>query len=647
MSTPERHPARLDRRCVPTAVAALCALLLLQAPIASLAAVRSRLDRSRVSEGGQVTLDIESDSAASGAEPDLSPLKKDFVVLGSATQSDTSIVNGTLSNRHRWSVRLQPRRAGVLPIPPIAIGDEHTAALQLDVAAPSPQATAETARHVFMEVQPLDAGRSVYVQQQVPYAVRLYFDDTVQKGELAAPSTPDAVVEQLGEEKHGTATRNGHSYNVIERTYAVSPEKSGTLRIPPMTFNGSQVVPQSPQAQGAAQDDADPGDDVFASMLRNTPFANDPLFRRGLAAGMPPAQETQPISVQSNEIVLDVKPRAAGARGDWLPAEAITLHDSWQDSPPQLKAGEPATRTITVEAKGLSASQIPPLSPTQPTNARLYLEAADNQSRTDGKTIIGISTQKLTYIPDAQGRLDVPAVQLAWWDVRADAAREATLPALALSVAPGVAGVASRTPSPGSAGQLASTTLAPSANVTRPAPSGTGAAWWRRLVEHRTGLAAAGLLVAAVGVALGDITRRSRRRRAGAADAGANGLKSTLAPAPRKSAGLRALQQACVADNPHAAASALHDLALAQWPDDPPLGLGALASRLERGAAEVRGLERCLYSAAGASSWKGAALWQVSHRGLQPRHSETALQDEDLMALYPLQRRPVQSPRAL
>jgi hypothetical protein len=433
---------------------------------------------------------------------------------------------------------------------------------------------------------------------------------------------------------------NLNTYNVIERTYAISPEKSGTLHIPPVIFNGSQVMQQSAQGQGQTQgqDGADAGDDIFVRMLRNTPFANDPLLRHGLAAGTPFAEETQPVLAQSKENVLDVKPRPTAARGDWLPAEAITLHDSWQDNPPRLKAGEPATRTITVDAKGLSASQIPSLSLAQPTNARLYPEAADNQSRTDGKTIIGISTQKLTYLPNAQGTLDVPPVDLAWWDVRADAPRRASVPALSLSVAPGVAGARSGPALPGSEGQPSST-FAPSANAAQPALGNTGATWWRQLLDHRAGLAAAAAVsLAALLMLLGFINRRSRRRLADNVD----GPKSTLAPAPRKSASLHALQRACLANDRHAAASSLHDLAQTQWPDDPPLGLGELASRLEEGADEVRGLDRCLYSAAKTSSWQGAALSQVTRRGLRPRRSGASLHDDGLTALYPVRSPPEQ-----
>jgi hypothetical protein len=134
-------------------------------------------------------------------------------------------------------------------------------------------------------------------------------------------------------------------------------------------------------------------------ILRDTSFANDPFFRNSLSAGMKFADAGQPAAASSRELTVNGEPRPATVHGEWLPAEQITLHESWEDKPPQLKVGEPVTRTITIEAKGLVAPQIPPLSLAQPANARSYPEAPGNQSRTDGVAVYGITKQSVTYIP--------------------------------------------------------------------------------------------------------------------------------------------------------------------------------------------------------------------------------------------------------
>ncbi len=229
--------------------AAALGLFALGISTASCAALRAELDRATVQEGSSLTLSIESDGAQSGKRPDVTPLRKDFDVLGTSTSSETRFVNGSRSDHTRWLVQLQPRRTGTIDIPPISVGSEQTAALELNVTKASPTAANEASEHVFLEAEAAAAGKPIYVQQQIPYTIRLYYDDTLQTGELAAPNPADAIVEQLGEEKRYTATRNGREYNVIERRYAIAPEKSGALHIPPQVF--AEVYWLHPTARAA------------------------------------------------------------------------------------------------------------------------------------------------------------------------------------------------------------------------------------------------------------------------------------------------------------------------------------------------------------------------------------------------------------
>jgi len=619
MVKPIRKPSSGSSRYVLALATAAFGLFMLGASNASWAALRAQLDHNTVQEGDTLTLSIESDAAQSRERPDVTPLRKDFDVLGTSTSNETRLVNGSRSDLTRWLVQLQPRHTGTIDIPPITVGSEHTAALEINVTKPSPQAANQASKHVFLEVEAAAAGKSIYVQQQIPYTVRLYYDDTVQTGELAAPDPDNAIVEQLGEEKHYTAMHDGREYSVIERHYAIAPERSGALHIPPASFHGSAMFAQNRQG------DAVPANDLMERLLRDTPFANDPFFKGSFGAGMALGDAGQPVAARSQEITLNVQPRPSGAQGNWLPAEQITLHDSWEDDPPQLKVGEPATRTITIDAKGLAASQIPPLSLAQPDNARLYPESPDNQSRTDGNAIYGISKQSVTYIPTARGTLNIPPIELAWWNTRSNAQSRVALPAREFKVEPGVGEARSNAspPAPASAVPQATSAATP-LTADHPLQS---ASLTERLQNHRAWLGAGAALLAMMLLSVVAI-RRSRRP----------GLKSgqvaTLGVAvPRHKSAMRALQQACAGNDRHAAADALLDLGRAEWPNDPPRGLSALAARLEAGGEEVSALDRSLYGA-GGSRWEGAALWDVMRRGLQPKRSKTLREDDGLGALY-------------
>lgn len=582
------------------------------------AAVRAQLERQVVPTGDALSLSIESDSRGSSERPDLSPLNTDFDVLGTSTSTEVSFVNGTRSDRTRWMVRLQPRHGGVIPIPSIKVGNEQTEPLTLTVTDTPAAATGQAGPHVIVETQSDVTGKTVYVQQQIPYTVRLYYDDAVRAGQLAAPQPSDAIVEQLGDEKRYTATRDGRDYNVIERHYAITPEKSGALHVQGANFRGTALV----AVPGQGGDDS--SDEMMNRLLRNTPFANDPFFRRQLRGR---GEAEQPVAARGRDLTIDVQARPAAAIGNWLPAESVTLHDSWADDPPQFKAGEPVTRTITVEAKGLAASQIPSLSFGSPANVRLYPEANENQSRTDGDAVYGVSKQRMTYIANDRGQLTVPSITLPWWNTRANAQEVASVGAREFKVAAGSALNAS-----GAAANAAVSATAAGSAATPSSPTvGSNAASNPTLIDRirpqwkwLAGLAAVMVLVAMIAM-----TRRVRRRGDRAVS------DSTRSPLANR-ASMQLLQRACKANDAPGAARALLDVARATWPDRPPRGLSELAAHIAPGRArnEVLALDRSLY-ASGPAQWRGDALWNVVEKGLQPARVAQQLADDGLEPLYP------------
>jgi hypothetical protein len=573
------------RRCA----AALVALIALGAPLLAQAAAQAQLDRSTTAPGQPLTLSITSDTAASGTQPDLTPLQADFQVIGTSSGSQTTIDNWHRSDQMRWEIRLQPKHAGRITIAPIVVGTDRTAALEVNVAEASAAQRAADGQHAFLEVDANPANRSPYVQQQLPYTIRLFYDDSVTPTQLDVPSSANAVVEQLGPDKHYTATRQGRAYNVIERNYAIAPEKSGALVIPPPQFRGTELI------AGDAPNEVDSQNDILSRLLGNPAFANMPGLR-GLAGGSPFAQETRPIGAAGQQVTLDVKPRPAGIQGNWLPAEQLELKAG---GAPAFKVGEPVTRVITIQAKGLAASQIPSLAVATLANARVYPEAPDNLSQTDGQSIYGISKQGVTYIPTRAGAMEVPAIDLAWWDVRNNIQRHATLPAFSLQVTPGLAGVqAGPTPPVISA---ASTGVSQGGGVAA-GQSSIGVESWK-LFAGLTVLGALAVLLA------GWLRRRQRESR------GIAGRANALDSLPLRAETMRALHTACDLHDKDKAAQALRDLARLKWPENPPRGLAALAARVEGGGREVLDLDRCLYGG-GEARWDGSALWKAIGAGL-------------------------------
>ena len=579
------------------------------------AAVHSRLDRSTVYKGDSFTLTIEADRQSSGTQPDLSPLNKDFEILGNSTSTRISIINGRRSDKTLWQLQLQPRHAGRLRIPPITVGSDQTAPLELTVSEAPRQVATQTGEHVFIEAETQEAGKPTYVQQQIPYTVRLYYDGSLQQGALSAPELKDAVIEQLGEDKRYTTVRNGRQYNVIERNYVISPEKSGALHIPPATFHGRITV---------ARQGGNPGgvDDLMQRFFRNSPL-NQGAFSGGIFGSPGKA-----ITVGSHSIDIDIKPRPATTASDWMPAEAVTLHDSWTDQPPEFKAGEPVSRTITINTQGLAGSQIPELSLAAPANTRLYPEATKHESRTDGNTIYGVSTQTLTYIPGKAGQLDIPAITLDWWDTRHNKAAHTTLPGWQFRVLPGAAGT---TPEPAAVTPPHKTS---SAGTQRP-PATQPVVNTGTIKVHWRWISAGGGLIFAVIVLSAIMIRRARQRRHGMEPtAGKQPPQTVQRNGPSRKSALQALQKACEHNDRHAAARSLMMLGESYWPDEPPRSLDALAARIEHGQAQLKVLDRSLYAADG-TDWNGTALWAEFKQGFEVKQVGDHHEDDGLSPLYP------------
>lgn len=604
------------------------------------AAVDVKISQNPVFIGDTFTLTISAEGG-SGAEPDLAPLRKDFEIEGTATSTRMSFVNGRISSQLQWRVELRAQRSGELTIPALTVGGERTQAIPLKVSdvplAGDPKALA-AGEHVQIEMHVEAGGENPYVQEQVPLLVRLYLDDSVRKGNYSEPQIAEAVVERVGQERRYSTVRNGRNYRVIERRYAVFPQKSGELRIPPVRFEGE--IREQPKAQDGRRGQRS---------LREGLFGDDPFFQDDFF-GSDPFDDffggsSKPVRKFSSALTLKVRPPAVN-RGNWLPASALRLRDSWADAPPQLKAGQPVTRTITIEAEGLTGAQIPSIDLPAPAGVRIYREPIDNDTRQGSTGLVGVSRQSVTYIPSNAGDLTLPEMELDWWDTTRDEAATATLPAWRLKVLPGDAG-STRLPPPdepivrGSAEQGSAATSTASEGESMQA-------WWERWTWPLVGL----LLLLALSVLAWWLLRRPGRLRAERTPAEAvvpvagAARASRAAPAPSrpsearppvqdKAALMQSLETACRDRDADAAAHALLALGRACWPDQAPRNLGELADRLSAGAEEVRALDRALYGPAGGS-WPADALWQALRDGLPiAQLPRDAIAGDGLPPLYP------------
>ena len=600
-------------------------LLLLSASNTAWAEVKAFLNQDTFFEGDPITLTLET-SGNGNTKPDLSPLEKDFDILGTSTSTQVNILNGHKRVKKGWTIELQPKRKGAFQIPIIQIGQETTLAIDLKIIDIPPNVEKETKEHVFVESSVDIAGDQPYVQQQIPYTVKLYYDENIRSVKIYSPTVENAVVEQLGEDRRYRTIRKGKKYSVVEKHFVISPEKSGKLHIPPTSVKGRMNIASSDKPSDSQNKRRDNQDTDFLNrFFNNSPFSNDPFFSDfGGDFFSNRRSASKPFTASSEAIDVNVQSLPAAFKGQlWLPAEELTIEDSWATMPPELRVGEPVTRVLRLRAKGLAGSQIPKIEIPKPNNIRTYPEQEKTETRTDGKTVYGISEMNISYIPDASGKITIPEIKLDWWNVITKKQQTFILPEWNLSVAEAIGGA---TPPINTSDNVINNNASNTVLDSNKTESSDGVSvsnndnwlYW---------LLALFALIATAGLSYFYRVKRNNQP--------TKNIQNNTHPANNTKAIKAALQQACSDNQQHEAAKHLLKLANVSWKgDNPPQNLGALATQFIQGKEAILELQRSLY-AKNNLQWDGTRLWNAVKNGLQEKSIITKQHDTQLKPLYP------------
>ena len=497
------------------------------------AAARAFLDRSSITMGETVTLNIEIDGMGN-VQPDLAPLDNSFRLLGTSSSSQLNLVNGRQTARQLWAVALEPLNEGVIGIPALTVGSEQTEPLTLTVL-PAPQgASGAAGDDVFLEVDalPLDP----YVQQQVRYVVRLHYAVNLAEGQLDEPQADGARLQRLGSDTRYQKRIADRRYEVIERRYALIPERSGRVEI------------SQPRFRGAAIDGTRGG--FFGS------------GRRLQASG--PA------------VTLDVQPRPVSAAEPWLPALALALDDESGELSGPLRVGEPLTLSIRLSARGLAADQLPELELPAIDGAQIYPDVESSQTGDSGEWLSGERVRRFAVVPSRSGRIEIPAIRVRWWNVETDSEQVAEIAARTIEV--GAALVGGVEPTPGAA-DSASSQGASEAGDIEPSTASRSAGIWPWISAALAALWLATLVLCA---------HLWRRRTSAHAP-----LNEVAASRRHTSLDRASVRRALESGDLSSLAQQIRDLA----PEGPRASLESVAQRLEDAEQvdALRQLERWLY----------------------------------------------------
>lgn len=569
--------------------------------VAAAPTLTARLSHDVVREGETVDLLLRYAGGYPSEAPDVSALAKEFEIVGSRHSRRATVVNGLAESSFDWVVTLIPRGVGEVTVPAIRAGNASSLPLTLTVLDGATSTATGEAPDLFVEAEVEDD--SPFVQGQVGYTVRVYDAIGMLQGSLSEPEAGGLRIEGASEDRSYETVSNGRPYHVYERRYAMFPQVSGKIVIPPVVLEA--VVAD----RGRSRRSPSPFDDLFAD-----PFAG--LGGSLLGQMVNPGRT---VRVRSDAVTLDVKPRPEGMDGRWfLPARSVELTESWKPEPPTFRVGEPVTRTVVVRARGAASEQLPALDIPAAPGTRQYDDGSANRTLAAEDGVVSILEQSVAIVPTSPGTVVLPRVEVEWWDVGADEARIASLPERTLEILPSSASAVAVAPaSNGDRGapEIAdpgpddSPSEAPGILNARVPAVGS----WIVIIASIVVLAAGALVV-------------PRLRRA---------EKGPTADRPRSR--VRAVRTACAAGRPAEAREALLRWSRARWPEDHPLNLRAIAGKLHATslAEAIVELDRVLYSRAPSASWSGSALWRAFDAARSRREPVPRSRGLTLPALYP------------
>ncbi|WP_311881391.1 MULTISPECIES: BatD family protein [unclassified Pseudomonas] len=524
------------------------------------AELTASVDRSRLNSGETVELTLETSDVTQFGKPDLTALEALFEVRGTRQVNQLNTLNGDNRATTRWIITLLPKENGSVVIPPLQLGDAQSQPITVQVVESDTRENQNSLDPVFIEAS-LDQS-SVYVQAQAILTLRIYHSVSLYDDSSLTPlQIADARIEQLGDTRTYEKDLNGVRHGVIEMRYAIYPQHSGLLTIAPQTFSATLV-------------DTQPSQDANAQ-------------------GPKPGKL---MRVSSAEIPLTVKPKPLTYPVDapWLPARSLSLSESWNPEPEHTQVGDSLTRSLTLKVEGQAASQLPALPATDVNGLRRYPDQPVLSNQSTDRGIVGSREEREALVPSRSGTIDLPTVDVVWWNTFEDHLEHSSLPARTLQVA--------NNPS------LQVDT--PTGNL-QPSVADNDVLWWWKLST----------LVLACTTLLGfGLWWRARWQPAvhRAAQTG---------PSPRTL--LDDIKRASQANDPQATRQALD-----AWARQQPETLADMAARFVPLSDALDGLNGALYSETG-QHWQGEDLWRAIRTIPAAERVQDPVGDSGLPPLYP------------
>ncbi|WP_392340070.1 hypothetical protein [Moritella marina] len=225
-------------------------------------------------------------------------------------------------------------------------------------------------------------------RQQVDLYIQVKTDRWFAAGTYISPfSVDNSLVLQRNKLANNYAQReNGITWSIQEWQLTLYPQLSGEYIVP--------AIPVSVSIASA------PGEKVTGHLL-TTPLSFN--------VALPDARLSQDVN--------------------WVTAPELTFSQVWNIEPDsELKVGDAITRTVTIAGRDTSIMQLPDFAPFQSDRVQSYRDKGNARDSEDRDGFYASKTIMHTYIIQKNGQLDLPVLNLLWWNTATQTLQPLILP---------------------------------------------------------------------------------------------------------------------------------------------------------------------------------------------------------------------------
>ena len=364
------------------------------------------LDRSTVAVGEGVGFSIACENFQPSRLPSL-PSISGLQISNSGSGRSFQLGGGQQVSTLTYNFLLTANKIGTFVIPGISIrsnsGVFKTQSLKLRVvASDSSDNKSQISDYAFIRLIPIKD--EAYVGESIPIEIQLF----LQNGQFNMPelSAEGFNLTEYPEPRSSRAQKGNTIYQVRTFQTAATPVKSGNLKIGPVKMDVVLKIRQNQR--------------------RRSPFS-DPFD------GLLTRYQDVPVKIEAKAQNITVKPLPTNGRPDNFNGAVGQFSMTAKASPLEVNVGDPVTINIEMSGQGtIESLSLPNL---EWRGFKSY-EPSVLSKKTDPLGINGIKVFEQVIIPEKETIKEVPRIEIAYFDPKAESYKILSQGPFALKVKP-------------------------------------------------------------------------------------------------------------------------------------------------------------------------------------------------------------------